>query len=420
MPQDAINEAGKVMGANLEDIAKKSFPVDTESKQDVPEEHFVALTKAGSDQKKGMMGMSPDASIGRTQKVDLKIAIGNRIEYFELTESTVWEKNHHGISNTPIMSEAEAQTLGDDEIINKTRDYFNKQIYTKYNPDIKRLKKMAAKSLGKSESDLTAKDIRGLGSVEQIQGVLKVKGTTDRISKSVVSIILHAIGNIGPYTAGVANTMKVRDGTYVAAPLQILDKPPNARFLFKHPIDEPWVTHGPSFIIGELRQAGILNTMTYASTHRRQAASHLAQISGNTDDKMSIGTATNLALGDLANTSGTEFSQTVSMITDVKQSKVIEDFVKRLQKGDPAATSEVTNALQQYADGPVHPPQRLRAKLQAKHLMKLGVASAVGGAAFGLGKMVFDMASSSPVNSYWDNKYSFWATPYMGVSTRGK
>ena len=414
MPQDALKGAAEVVGMDLEKISKKTFD-KTESKADVPEEHWKVLPG----------GMEPEEAEGRTQKVDLKVMIAGKINYFEVTEKTVYERDHHGISNTPIMSKEEAESLSDEDIIEKVRDYFNKQIEEKYNPDIRILNRLAAKKHKKPQKDLTDKEMRGIGNVDQVQKLLHIKTGGERISKSVVSMILHALGNIGPYTAGVANTMKVKDGTYVAAPLEILDEPPRSRFLFKHPIDDPYVVHGPSFIIGLLRDQKILGPRQFALTHRKQVAAHLTAIAGNNSDKVVIGEATELALGNLANKAGAEFASTVSIIADVAQGKVIDKFIKKMAKGDKITKSAVESELRTYEKRSV-PPKSLITKLKARYFAKMAVATAMGGAALGAGVLTMDrgfglqqIGVGKSWNPFWDDKYSFWATPYMGVSKRG-
>ena len=414
MPQGAIEGAAKVVGMDLEKMQKKEFD-PTPGKSDVPEEHWTLIPG----------GMEPMKSEGATQKVDLKVMIAGKINYYEVTEKTVYDTNHHGISVSPIMSKEEAETLSDDDIIEKVRDYFNTQIDEKYNPDIKQIKRLVSKKLSIPQYKLTPKQMREVGSVEQTQHLLQATLGTGRINNSVVSMILPALGNIGPYVAGTANTMKVKDGTYVAAPLQILMDPAKSRFLFKHPIDDPYVVHGPSFIIGLLRDMDLLNRTTFAATHRKQVASHLTQIGGGTSDKIVIGGATELALGAAANTSGGEFAQTVSIIADVAQGKSVDKFLEKMKNRDGVTTDAVQRELRQYEKRST-PPQRLITKLKARYAAKMAVAAAIGGAALGGGILAMTSGTfgkqigiTPAWNPFWDDKYSFWATPYMGVSKRG-
>ena len=411
MPQSALDGAAKVVGMDLEKMQKSVFD-KTPGKSDVPEEHWSQLPG----------GMKPQKAEGGTKKVDIKIMIAGKVNYYEVTEKTVYQTSHHGISHTPIMTEEEADTLTDNEIIEKVREYFNRQIEEKYNPDIKIIKRLVSKKLKIPQYKLTPKQMREVGSVEQTQHLLYTKLAGERVNKSVVSMILHAIGNIGPYVAGTANTMKVSGETYVAAPLQILMDPPKSRFLFKHPIDDPYVVVGPSFIIGLLRDNDLLNRTTFAVTHRKQVAAHLTQIGGGTSDRIVIGGATELALGTAANTTGGEFAQTVSIIADVAQGKTVDKFLEKMRKGDSITTDAVQRELRQYERRST-PPDSLISKLKAKYAAKMAVAAAVGGAALGGGVLAMHnvMQSVSPAwNPFWDNKYSFWATPYMGVSKRGK
>ena len=365
----------------------------------MPEEQTKVLADYDIDAVKG-------EGIGLTNPTDAIYKIGDKLIPIEMTDQLITEANQHGL-NDPNMTTSQIDAMladgkkGEDELKNKIRNLFNKEIANNWNPAVRNMKNIAKK---KYKTDRpTPEQVRkidqgtfrkGRGGVIEYAESTSAKAAKRILGKAntiyakentltTLEHVNHYVGTFNSHAGRVYHGMTIANKPHVtvAIPLEMYSARAKKAYEFKQIKDVKLFSGYVSLgILQEETKGRLFNTEKVAD---KQKAAHLGVrlgVAGSVMVNTVAGTNAVLGVNPRAG-----FSYYIPSDNKTR-AKLLEDYAEKLLKDMEAGIQQQDDKLTSMKVGRRF--QNVMDKLEKDAIR----------------------ANLSP-----DRQYRFWASPFYGI-----